>query len=318
MRALLVIPLLAAVTAATSTSARSPNWSRMADMPTARSAHAVAATQGGIYVLAGTGSDGNAVRAVERFDGKRWSAESMLPGEGRNAPAAAAIGNVVYLIGGFGTTTNRPTTAVQRYDIATREWRDAAPLPAPRGGHAAAVLNGRIHVIGGGNSVSTIDDHSVYDPKTNAWSERAKLPRRMGSPAAVVVNGRLYSIGGRSGPEDFEDVHVYDPAKDHWTPGPALPSPRGTAGAAALRGSIYVVGGESQAKKTVLGDVLRLAPGGRAWTNDTPMPVPRNYARVVLFQGRLYVVGGSTEFGASHSSRGSAIVEQFDPGKERP
>lgn len=82
-----------------------------------------------------------------------------------------------------------------------------------------------------------------------------------------------------------------------------------------LRGSIYLFGGESQAKKAVLGDVLRLTPGSSAWTHDATMPVPRNYARAVFFMDAVYVVGGSTEFGASHSSRGSGIVERFDPGR---
>src|ERR671911_305073 len=87
-------------------------WTRVADMRTARSAHAVVATTQGIYVFAGTGPDGTPVSTVERFDGKAWMAEGTLPGEGLNAPAAAALGNMIYLVGGFGTTTNRPTTAV--------------------------------------------------------------------------------------------------------------------------------------------------------------------------------------------------------------
>lgn len=82
-----------------------------------------------------------------------------------------------------------------------------------------------------------------------------------------------------------------------------------------LRGSIYLFGGESQAKKTVLGDVLRLAPGSFTWAHDTVLPVPRNYSRAVVFNDALFVVGGSTEFGASHSSRGSAIVERLGPGR---
>ena len=289
-------------------------WTRVADMQTARSAHAVVATDSGIYVLAGTGPDGKPVTSVERFDGKVWTNEAALPGEGLNAPAAAAIGSSIYLIGGFGTTTNRPMPTVHRYDTGAKKWDTAAPLPAPRGGHAAAVLNGRIHVFGGGNSMSTIDDHSIYDPKANMWTAAAPLPRRMGSPAAVVLNGKLYSIGGRSGPNDFGDVHIYDPATDRWTAGPPI-SARGTGGAAVVGGSILYFGGESQAAQTVLGDVLRLAPGATDWVKDAPMPIPRNYARVVTFRGAIYVVGGSTEYGASHSSKGSTIVERFEPGR---
>lgn len=280
-------------------------------MPTARAAHAVVATADDLYALGGTGIDGKPVIEVERFDGT-WTRETALPGEGLNAPAAAVVGETIYLIGGFGTTTNQPTTNVQRYSTRTHEWSAAAPLPAPRGGHAAVVLDGRIHVIGGGNSVSTIDNHSVYDPATNTWTERAKLPRSMGSLAAVVLGGKLYSIGGRSGFNDFGDVHIYDPNTDAWVPGVSIDA-RGTGGAAVIGGALYYIGGESQAKGAVLSDVLRLDPSAKAWTADTPMPTGRSFARAVVFRGRLYVVGGSTGFGRSHASIGSGVVESFRP-----
>jgi N-acetylneuraminic acid mutarotase len=279
-------------------------------MLTPRAAHAVVATANDIYAIAGTGPDGKPVLDMERFDGTSWTREAALPGEGVNAPAAAAIGDTVYLLGGFGATSNRPVTNVWRYNIRTKQWTDAASLPAPRGGHAAAVLNGRIHVIGGGNSVSTIDDHNVYDPGTNTWSKRAMLPRAMGSPAAVVVAERLYSIGGRSGPDDFGDVYVYDDGIDEWTAGVAI-DPRGTGGAAVVGKSIYYFGGELQRTSVVLDTVLRLDLGAKTWVEDTPLPTGRNFARAVLFRGRAYVVGGSTVYGRSHASPGAGVVESF-------
>lgn len=285
-------------------------WRREPDMPTARSAHAVVATADAIYALAGTGSDGKPVLEVERFDGKSWSRVASLPGEGINAPAAAAIGDDIYLIGGFGTTTNQPLASVHRLDVRTRTWSDEAPLPAPRGGHAAVVHGGMIHVIGGGNSVSTIDDHSVFDPRTRRWTSKARLPRAMGSPAAVSLGSRIVSIGGRSGPSDFGDVYFYDPGSDAWTAGPSI-EPRGTAGAVALKGTVYLFGGEAQAARRVLDSVLRLDPGAARWVADTPMPTARNFARAVLFKDAIYVVGGSPGYGSSHASRGTGIVERF-------
>lgn len=286
------------------------SWRKEPSLITPRAAHAVVATADAIYALAGTGPDGQPVLNIERFDGTAWRQDGTLPGEGLNAPAAAAIGDSIYLIGGFGTTTNRPVTNVHRFNTRTKQWTAAAPLPAPRGGHAAIVLNGRIHVIGGGNSISTIDDHSVFDPKLNTWSARAKLPRSMGSPAAVNAGGRLMSIGGRSGPSDFGDVHVYDDATDTWTPGTPIDA-RGTGGAAVLSGAVYYFGGEQQAKKAVLDSTLRLDAGAKTWVADAAMPTARSFARAVLFRGRAYVVGGSTLYGSSHASPGSGTVESF-------
>ena len=299
--------------AAATTSIRAAGtWRREPDMPTPRSAHVVVATANAIYAMAGTGSDGKPVLDVDGFDGTRWSRVGSLPGEGINAPAAAAIGEDIYLIGGFGTTTNRPLASVHRFNVRTRTWSHETPLPAPRGGHAAVVHGGMIHVIGGGNSVSTIDDHSVFDPRSRRWVDKARLPRRMGSPAAVSLGGRIVSIGGRSGPSDFGDVYFYGPRSDAWTAGPSI-EPRGTAGAVALNSAVYLFGGESQASQRVLDTVLRLNPAATTWATDTPMPTARNFARAVLFKGAIYVVGGSTSYGSSHASPGAGIVEAFKP-----
>ncbi len=276
----------------------------------ARSAHAVVSSGDAVYAIGGTGAGGRPVLEVERFDGSGWRDETSLPGEGLNAPAAAVIGRRIYVIGGFKTTTNVPSSDVLVYDIDSHTWSDAAPLAEPRGGHAATVLDGRIHIIGGGNSRSTLGNHSEYDPATNRWSERAPLSRSKGSPAAVAFNGKLYSIGGRSGPGDFGDVEIYDPRTDSWSTGPSI-EPRGTAGAAVYCGTIYVFGGESQAKKSTLDEVLRLNPTTNRWEHAAPMRAPRNYARAVVFHGAVWLIGGNPAVGMSHSASGSTLVERF-------
>jgi N-acetylneuraminic acid mutarotase len=285
-----------------------PAWETSAPLLHGRSAHAVVTDGTAVFALGGTGAEGEPVLAVERFDGARWVEETTLPGEGLNAPAAALVGGRIYVLGGFGTTTNVPTAAVRVYDTATRRWSTGTPLPQARGGHAAVVLGGKIHVLGGGNAVETLALHSVYDPGTDSWSEAAPLPRAKGSPAAVALNGKIWVIGGRSGLEDFGDVDVYDPATDSWSPGPAIP-PRGTAGAAVLEGAIHVFGGESQARSKPLGDVLRL--DGGEWSDVSTLPTPRVYARAAAAGDGVLVVGGSTAAGASHSSQGSTVVERY-------
>jgi N-acetylneuraminic acid mutarotase len=285
-------------------------WRSQPPMVHARAAHAVVSDGATIYAIAGTGEGGRPVLDVERFDGRVWTRETALPGNGLNAPAAAILNGRIYVIGGFNTTTNIPSDQVLVYDLVTKAWSTGAPLPAARGGHAGAVLNGKIHVVGGGNSRSTIADHSMYDPAANRWTSLAPLPRSEGSPAVVAFGGKLYAIGGRSGPSDFGDVYIYDPAADAWASGPGV-EPRGTAGAVVYCGTIYVFGGESQARQASLSGALRLDAGGGAWLPAPSMPTARNFARAVLFGDDVYVVGGSPTAGSSHSSAGSAVVESF-------
>ena len=206
--------------------------------------------------------------------------------------------------------SNKPTDEVQVYDLQSHQWSMASPLPSPRGGHVAVVLHDRIHVLGGGNSVSTLADHSEYDPATNTWKELAPLPRSEGSPAAVVVDGKIYVIGGRSGNSDFGDVYIYDPLTDSWSVGPSI-EPRGTAGAVVYCGGIYIFGGESQADRKNLDNVLRLDLERNTWESVTAMPMARKFARAVLFMNSVYIVGGSTVLANSHSPTGTASVQRF-------
>lgn len=294
--------------------ARAPTpigWTPAPPLLHARAAHAVVSTHDAIYALAGTDDAlGKPVLEVERFDGTAWTDVTRLPGEGLNAPAAVVLDGRIYLIGGFGTVTNVPTPTVRVFDPKTSAWSKAPDLPSPRGGHAAAVMNGKIHVVGGGNSLSTLADHSVFDPAAGRWEERATLPHSVGSPVLVVLGQKLYAIGGRSGPKDFGDVLAYDPKTDSWTSGPPI-APRATCGAVEAGGSIYLFGGESQEKSAVLADVLCLPAGIAQWRTLAPMPTARSFARAVRFQGAVYVVGGSPQPQTSHAPRGSAVVERL-------
>ena len=292
-------------------------WRSEPAMTHPRAAHALASTGAALFVVGGTGglddssSEALQVRPileVERFDGKAWSVETALPGEGLNAPAAVVFEDQLWVIGGFGMTSNVPVAAVRIYDLDSRKWSEAAPLPTPRGGHAAIVFENRIHVFGGGNSVTTLAEHCVLDPASRSWIERAPLSRAKGSPAAVVFEGKLWSIGGRSGTNDFGEVECFDEALNHWSVGPAI-EPRGTAGAVVYRGSIWIVGGESQAEARCLASVLRFDPLRRVWESSTALPTARNYARTAILGDAIFVVGGSRTFGFSHDSMGSTLVD---------
>src|SRR5262249_27121848 len=89
-------------------------WGKAPSLPVPRSAHAVVVAGGAIHVLGGADT-----RRVDRFDGRRWTKETDLPGGTLNAPAAAAIGGKIYVIGGFSGTTNLPTATVRVFDTAT-------------------------------------------------------------------------------------------------------------------------------------------------------------------------------------------------------
>src|SRR4051812_14139602 len=117
--------------------AERPAWHAAPPLTHARSAHAVVVVGDAIYAIGGTGAEGKPVMEVERFDGSAWRDETTLPGDGLNAPAAAAIGSRIYVIGGVKTKTQPPPTDGLVYDIQNRPGGRAPPPPAPPRGDAA-------------------------------------------------------------------------------------------------------------------------------------------------------------------------------------
>lgn len=73
-------------------------------------------------------------------------------------------------------------------------------MPAIRNEVAAAVLNGRLYVLGGnvGGGPSDLTRNEEYDPANDKWTLRAPLPVGANHVNAVAVNGKLYAIGGFS------------------------------------------------------------------------------------------------------------------------
>jgi hypothetical protein len=78
-------------------------------------------------------------------------------------------------------------------------------MKGPRASVGVAVIDGKIHVIGGrGLDAVTVATHEVYDPANARWSEAAPLPRPRDHMAVIAVDGKIHAIGGRlAGPAEL-------------------------------------------------------------------------------------------------------------------
>ncbi|GIJ43700.1 hypothetical protein Val02_05860 [Virgisporangium aliadipatigenens] len=212
---------------------RRDSWRRLPDLPTALGSVSVAALDGRLHLLGGR-------------DSHRVEAVPGLPIEA-----------------GFGTVRTHLV-----YDPARRAYAAAPPLPVvPRDHAGVAVLDGRIHVLGGRDEdvARNLARHDVYDPRTRRWSEAAPLPVPRSAGAAVVLDGRIVYAGGECRPgsdtETFDDVTVYHPRTDRWSSLPPLPhGGRHGFGAAASGGRAYFVAGAPACGGGATADNLQLGP----------------------------------------------------------
>jgi N-acetylneuraminic acid mutarotase len=234
-----------------------------------------------------------------------------------NHHAVAVMGHTLYATGGGGGRTftfGDALPTLYAYDAAADRWTRKADMPAPRWGHGAAVVDGKLYVVGGigGDEPSPVLE---YDPHGDQWAIRAALPTPRDHLGVIAVGEQIYAIGGRRQGKNVAAVEVYDPATDRWTTAAPLPTPRSGMAVGFVGGRIAAIGGEDM--RFFLGKVFpaheRYDPAKGRWSAGLPPPTPRHGAAAAVVNNRLYVIGGATRHGAFSVISWSRAVEAFTP-----
>ena len=162
---------------------------------------------------------------------------------------------------------------VSHYDPAAGEWKDLTPLPGGRSSFDAAVLNGKVYVLGGWmmageegeawHGTGLVADLAADELEWELLPTPPQ-PRRAVSVAAVPDAGEaglIYLIGGMLPEGEITSrVDIYDPAQKTWTRGPDLPGGEMDGFGTAAWGA-----GEAVYATTLTGKVLRLRTGAASW-----------------------------------------------------
>ena len=229
-----------------------------------------------------------------------------------------------FLAGIFLATLPVSTQSAQpEPDLGT--WRTAVPMPTKRTEVAAAVVDGKIYVVGGfekpslGNMMNFAITPSVemYDPLIDRWTAKAPLPVGLHHVGIGVVGGRLYVIGGytKSGLSVWNSVatvYVYDPATDRWTERASMPTARGALSVTEHEGKLYAIGGYDRQGNNAQVEVYD--PLRNVWTTGASLPTPRDHLAVATVAGKIYAIGGRID---GDYSRNLAITERYDPSTDR-
>ena len=166
-------------------------------------------------------------RRLVSFDPKteRFVALRSIPLQRINSTVIAA-GGKLYVIGGY-TEKVTEKNSVAVYDPKEDNWSDGPPLPGfePLDHfHCAAMLDGKLHVVGGLLKDNKDQPHHRLDG--DRWTRLADAPlHAMWKHAAVVAaEGQLYLLNptatlpnNRNNPDkDAANFYRYDPKADKW------------------------------------------------------------------------------------------------------
>jgi N-acetylneuraminic acid mutarotase len=189
------------------------------------------------------------------------------------AAVAAEVGGKFYVIGGATTApgaTNpaihpaiaqRVLNTVMEYDPGTNKWRMRAEMPTPRNHTAAAVVNGKIYVIGGRIGAafiaasSNLNNVEAYDPVTNTWSgPLAKMPTARSGLCVGVYENKIYVAGGEwqnaVQQTAYRAFEAYDPATNSWEVMPPMVLARHGVAGGVIGNRFYAISGDVQSSGT--------------------------------------------------------------------
>ena len=202
------------------------DWIAREPLPEPRAAGGAAAIGSELFVVGGFHRP--IVDGPDWFEWESRLAPSTLrwrPGEGwdvvediptlRDHVAVVALDGGVHAIGGRRLLIFETTGRHERLDPSTGAWEGGlAARPRGRGGAAAVVLDGRIHLLGG-EPRDRGTRHDVFDPAENRWLVGTPLPRPVHGAPAVVFDGRIYLFGGAENEawDDLQrDVWMFTPS----------------------------------------------------------------------------------------------------------
>ena len=218
-------------------------WTTGAPMPTARQGAGAAVVNDILYVFGGKPNVSACPQAycqltvVEAYDPATdtWSTKSPMPTP-KDSIAVVAVGEIIYVIGGFLNGTGR-LTSVESYDAATDTWTELAPLSLGKSYSAGGLLGSTIVAAGGlTNSGSVTGDNEGYNPSTNAWKTLAPDPTARQADCAGVVSGQLVVAGGGNNSGVIGVVESFSLAENQWTT--LAPMPTATSSIGAVVGDL--------------------------------------------------------------------------------
>ncbi len=203
-----------------------------------------------------------------RWDVSRraWEEVAAVPGPGRLAATAQAVGGRLFVFGGYTVAADgseRSVSSVDVYDPVTDRWSAAAPMPVPVDDAVSGLWrDSLVYLVSGWHDGDNVRDVQIYDPAKDAWSAGTPIPGPpvFGHSGGLARDAIVYADGVRAQPRvsvpdgvsryEIEpsawrgDIDPADPTRIDWRRLPSHPGPAFYRAAAGVLGTrVVFVGG---------------------------------------------------------------------------
>ncbi|XP_045136000.1 kelch-like protein 5 isoform X5 [Portunus trituberculatus] len=235
----------------------------------------------------------------------------------RTKPRKSTVGDM-YVVGGMDSNKGgwrgsiaAGSTGIERYDLRTNSWTSVGTMTGRRLQFGVAVLDSKLHVVGGRDGLKTLNTVEAYDPATNTWTQLPPMSTHRHGLGVGVLEGPLYAVGGHDGWSYLNTVERWDPQARQWSYVAPMSTSRSTVGVAVLNNRLYAVGGRDGS--SCLRTVECYDPHTNKWTPCAPMARRRGGVAVGVVNGFLYAVGGHDAPASNPCASRFDCVERYDP-----
>ena len=214
---------------------------------------AAGARLGGRLIVFG-GGNSSTVATIQAFVPESGGSVIGDMPQARSDLATVTVGDRAYVLGGFDGTSFTPDV-IQTTDGTS--FTTVSSLPVPVRYPAAAVLDGKLYVFGGGLSggseSATGDSTAIQEIDIVSGRARvlAELPHTLSHSTAVTVDGEVFVLGGRVDGAVSPQVWHFDRDAGALVAAGELPVAVSDSAAVVVRGVAYLLGGESAADEPV-------------------------------------------------------------------
>ena len=204
-----------------------------------------------------------------------WEGLPAVLGGPIQETGVAELNGIIYVIGGFNGQIGI-VDSVRAYDVASRTWSNAAPVPRSMHHANVASVNGKLYVLGSllGGTFAQNGESWEYDPATDQWTELLPMAdsAARGSAAMGVIDGKIYLAGGFRNGMSVALMSAYDPATNTWDDTLApMPEARDHLVGAAVGGTFYAIGGRNGGITALRSQVDAYDPVTDQWTSRAPV-----------------------------------------------
>jgi hypothetical protein len=333
------------------------SWSATGSMLAPREAHTatllpsgkVLVTGGALFVNSPKRNRGFQVLAsAEIYDPAtgRWSLAGQMSSLRAYHTATLLPSGKVLVAGGVRTLspTGAPTTwtaTADLYDSGTNTWTSTGAMSTARGAAAAALMTGKVFVVGGFNGSLLVSAESydpatgawvpiapmtfgttghtatplpngtllvtgrgfaLYDPSTAAWSPPVLMRELRSQHMAVLLSGKVLAAGGTDGTLHLSSAETFDPATFAWSFVSPMISARARAAAVVLPSGDVLASGGFNGSAYVSTAELYGPASGIAVTAVTPASGSKNGGTVVTITGENFLPGATVTFGGASAN----------------